>query len=250
MDWLIETLKNPSWQFIITTILAVVVGAATIIIPWLLSRSKKELTYRILTNTSVVSVREEYQRRVEIRFLSRRVKNVHLIIFKLINSGHKAIRPDDYVEPVTLRFSGESRILSATVVETNPPEIKFAEVSSDPDATATFADVIANAGGGEISIPPALLNSGDWIRVNILVSDYQGPVTVFGRIVDVRRLKEGKDYSGHLRLAIASGVFICGMIFGSLIPSPFRYVYIAAVSIGLAFIYVAIVKALRRLEGG
>jgi hypothetical protein len=238
MDSLLETLKNPSWQFIVTAILTVVLGVATIIIPWLLARSKKELTYRLLTNTKIVSVREEYQQRVEIRFRSRRVKNVNLLIFKLINSGHKAITPDDYIEPVVLRFGGDSRILSASVVHTKPSDIK-----------RSFAEVVANSGGNELSFPPALLNSGDWIKVNILVSDFQGPMTVSGRVIDVTEIKEGKDYSWHLRLAIASGVFICGMLFSSLIPSPLRYVYIGAVSISLAFIYVMIGKEFRRAVG-
>lgn len=247
MDSLIEALKDPGRQFFINAILTVLVGVAAIIIPWLLSRRKKELSYRILTNTNLVSVREEYQRRIEIRFLSRRVKNVHLIIFKLFNSGHKAIRLHDYVEPITLRFGGESRILSAAVAETYPPEVKFSEVG--PDTEVKFAEVIANAGGNEMSIPPILLNAGDWIKIKILVSDYGDPITISGRIVDVSRLKEGKDYSGHLRLVLSSIVFICGMIFGYLIPSPLRYVYIAVVSIGLAFLYVTIVKEIRKLEG-
>lgn len=246
MDSILEILKNPSWQFIVSCAIAVVLGIAGIAATLFVARNKKELSYRILTNTSVVSVREEYQRRVEIRFLSRRVQNVHLITLKLFNSGHKAIKPDDYIDPITVRFGGKSRILSATVVETYPPEIKFTEVLADPPVT--FAEAIANAGGSEMSVPPTLFNAKDWVRINILVSDYQDPVTVIGRIVEVSRLKEGKDYSWRLRWVIAAGIFICGMLFGSLIPSPYRYLYIAAVSIGLAFLYVAIVKEIRRLE--
>src|ERR1051325_4226343 len=212
-----EALKDPGWQFIVMVFLTIIVGAATIIFPWLLTRSKKELSYRILTNASIVNIREEYQRRIEIRFLSRRVQNVHLIIFKLVNSGHKAVRPEDYAEPITFRFGGQSRILSAELTETYPPEIKVSEVLKESevrfvqvdaatgekevevlaDPAVNFAEAIASATGGELSVPPVLLNAGDWIRVNLLVSDYEGPLTVSGRVVDVKKLKEGKDYSIH-----------------------------------------------------
>lgn len=60
MDWLPETLKDPSWQFIVMAILTFLLGMAGIFVPWLLSRSKKELSYRILTNASIVNIREEY----------------------------------------------------------------------------------------------------------------------------------------------------------------------------------------------
>jgi ABC-type multidrug transport system fused ATPase/permease subunit len=233
-DWLFEILKNPAWQFIVTAVLMVIFGVATIVVPWLLARSKKALSYRVLSNSKVVSVREEYQGRVEIRFRGQRVKNVRLIVFKLNNSGHKAIAPDDYVEPVTLHFGGDSRILSAAVTDTNPPAIK-----------QSFAEVVANSGGSEIAFPPALLNSGDWIKVNILVSDFAEPMTVSGRVVDVTEITEGKDYSGSLRFSLASCFFIFSMLFSSIIPKPYRYIYIGVVSLGLAYIYLAIVRWFR-----
>lgn len=270
MSLLPEVLKDPTWQFAVMFILTVVVAVATIIIPWLLARSKTELSYRILTNTSIVNVRGEYQRRIEIRFLSRRVQNVHLIIFQLSNSGHKAIKPEDYAEPVTFRFGEESRILTAELVGTSPPELKFSEVLKGSevrfiqggttteevevevlaDPAVNLAEAIASAVGSEMSVPPILLNAGDWIKVNILVSDYRGPVTVSGRVVDVKKLKEGKDYSIHLRAAVAFCVFVVGMLISSVLSPPLVYVYIAAVSVTLALVYVFVLRKLRRREGG
>lgn len=217
MKWLVEALKTPFWQFVVTSCLSILVGVMAIFFQWFLTRRRKELSYSLLTNTAIVNVREDYEERIEIRFLGRRVSSVRLIIFKLINNGHKAIVPDDYVESVVLRFAGDSRILSAAVVETDPPALK-----------KIYAEDIGNSQGGEVTFPNKLLNSGDWLKLNILVSDFQGPVTVTGRIVDVKEIKEMKDLAGRKRLTFA-GLFFTGVILSLLLPPPFDAILVGLV---------------------
>lgn len=182
MDWLTESIKNPTWQFAVATAVTLVLGLGGIIATIWVARSKKKLSYQLLENTPLVSVGEEVKGQVEIRFFGNPVKNVRLLILKVKNSGYRAIAPGDYVVPVEFRLNEGSQILSVDIIDANPPQLK---ASLNPGlAVATDAP--------SILFPSALLNAGDWLKIKSLVSDFEGEITVHGRIVDVKQIKEAR----------------------------------------------------------
>lgn len=182
MDWLTESIKNQAWQFVVATVITLVLGLGSIVVTIWVARSKKELSYQVLENTPLISVGEEVKSQVEIRFFGNPVKNVRLLILKVRNSGHKAIVPDEYVVPVEFRFNKGCQILSVGIIDANPPQLKASLNSGLAVATDSQS----------ILFPSALLNAGDWLKIKSLISDFEGEITVHGRIVNVKQIKEAR----------------------------------------------------------
>ena len=77
-----EILQNQVLQFVIVTI----ISALTIIVPLIIYRKKqqkKKISYRILSNTSLLMVEEGIKEDIEIFYKSKPVKQVQLLILRI-----------------------------------------------------------------------------------------------------------------------------------------------------------------------
>lgn len=61
------------------------------IILWILERRKsekrKELTYQILSDTPIASIKQSVKDQVELRFQGKKVEDINLVVLKLRNVG-------------------------------------------------------------------------------------------------------------------------------------------------------------------
>jgi hypothetical protein len=137
-------------------------------------RARKSLKYEILANTSLLSNKKEIKGKLKILFEEMPVEDVHLIVVKIINSGNVPIAQTDYEQPISLRFSAKSQILTSEISDTNPKGLP---------ATATIDD-------SQIILNPILLNNGDTITVKMLVNQFDGNIDVNGRINGVKEIKK------------------------------------------------------------
>ena len=173
-------LRDSIWQFI-GSVLAVVAIVISLII-YFLQKSKKSLSYEILSETALLSVAKEVEDKIKILFEGDSVKNVHLILLKISNNGNVSILPSEFLKNITISFDNSTRILSAEISEKKPHSI----------------EAILTIDGTELIISPSLWNSGDTITIKSLVSEFNEEIHVSGRIIgikDIERLSNSENSS-------------------------------------------------------
>lgn len=162
MDWL----RDPVWQFV-----GVVVGIATFVIAIFWQQKRKKIAYEIISNTRLLSVKDEVKSRLQILFDQQPVNNLNLVILKIYNAGNEPIPPEDYKDKLAIEFGDSAQILEAEVVEVSPKNIQ-AKIDQTPNS---------------ISLTPLLLNAGDSIKLKILLAKYSH-IHVTGRIAGVNQI--------------------------------------------------------------
>src|SRR5947209_7742477 len=113
-----EFLGSPIWQFlgVIFAFLAIILTIAL----YLKQRQHKALSFRVLSDTTLLSVEDDIKGRVKIFFDDQQIDEVSLFILEIVNSGNASIAKDDYEQPVTLNLNEGAIILSSEVVKTVP----------------------------------------------------------------------------------------------------------------------------------
>ncbi len=71
-------------------------------------RNRKRLSYDMLSDVLLVSADEEVRDKVEIRFEGNPVKNVRLMVIKLVNDGYLPIKKDEFEQPLKFLFPKRS----------------------------------------------------------------------------------------------------------------------------------------------
>jgi len=191
-----EIIRDPIWQFI-----GAILALAAIFISiglYLRQRRRKAMSYEIVSQTPLLSMEEEVKGKLKILFEDEPVQKVHLIVAKVINSGNLSILPTDYQRPVSFGFDNEARVLTAEVIETNPDSLE-ASIGIE---------------GKKVVFEPTLLNEKDSITLKMLVSQFDGQVTVDGRIVGVKDIRKFTEWPVHFILAtvIGFGLFSISLI--------------------------------------
>ena len=172
---MIEIIRDPIWQFI-GVILAVVAIIITVIF-FLYQRQKKAISWQIISNTPLLKIDDDIKRNLQVLYSGKPVQDIQLIIARIINTGNVSIKSTDYEGPINLNFGKNAQILTAEITKTSPNNLKAS----------------ANIEGNGVIIPPTLMNSRDWITLKILVSQFDEPITVEGRIVGVKEIEENTD---------------------------------------------------------
>ena len=166
---MLELLRDPIWQFIGAVLAALGIGAA-FLFSWL-QRQIKELAFGIVSSRRAISVADEVSSRVTIHLDGKIVKNLHLLVFGLKNSGHRAITQSDFERPFNISFS-DGQVVSAEVTS---------QVPANLGATLAIAE-------SSIELQPLLLNAGDKMLLQVLLSAPSPSYSVDTRILDVSAL--------------------------------------------------------------
>lgn len=170
---------------------------------WLLNLRKKELAYEILSDTPLVSVKEEVKDKVQITLDNQPVHDVHLVQVKIVNSGNVSIRSADYEGRLTITAPEGSRVLMADVQETHPPHLEKRTLAEE-----AVSSLIDKVDGHEVTLKPVLLNHGDSITVKMLVSKVSGSLNVVGHIEGIREVRRHKESSSMPLVMANCGTFI------------------------------------------
>ena len=94
-----EFLSNPGWQIAINA----AIGLLTIIVSIIIyrrQRNRRSITYEVVSDTPILSLKEEIKGRVQVLFDTKPVGEVRLVILKIWNSGDSPILPNEYIEPI------------------------------------------------------------------------------------------------------------------------------------------------------
>jgi hypothetical protein len=177
---MVSFLRDGIWQFV-GVILSIIAISVTVII-YFRQRKLKEISYEIISESSLLSVSKEVEGKLQILLDGQPVKGVHLILFRIANTGNLPILPSDYLKNLNILFDGNANILSAEITNLIPKDI---------DTTINVIDK-------SISFSPSLLNSEDTIVLKVLVSEFNGNIDVVGRIAgikNIKRLRSSVSYS-------------------------------------------------------
>lgn len=157
------------WQLIavIISLVGIITSIFVSLVTYRQQRTQKALTYDVISDTPIASIRKSLGNKVEVFFESKKVDELRLVIIKLWNSGNVAVSPDDYFEPISFNFE-KSQILDCDIVEEVPEEI---------NASIQFDE-------NQVTLKSTFLNPKDTITIKILLDGAMGKINVRGRIVN------------------------------------------------------------------
>lgn len=154
-------------------VLAVIAAITVPLIIYFLQKSKKRLTYEVISDTQLVGIKSEVQNKIKIYYEDKLVENVHLISIKIINNGNQPISISDFAELINIRLGNNTNILTCEVLEQNPKDLDVCVVKIQDS----------------IEIQPLLLNPNDSFTLNILLSNYKRDLEVSARIEGVNKIE-------------------------------------------------------------
>jgi hypothetical protein len=158
---------------VVATILAVLIGAGVTYLVFLKQRTRKELSYQVISVAPIASVNKALANRVTIQFDGKPVNDAIQVVLKIRNSGNVAIRRDDYDEPIKFVFAG-SEIIGIDILSTEPPDLIN---SMDKNA-------FIKIGKDWAEIEKYLLNAKQAITFTVLLDGVFKELEVRGRIID------------------------------------------------------------------
>jgi len=165
-------LSSPIWAVVaaIATIVAILISIK--------QQQRKAVSYKVISDTPILSLKEEVKSRVQVLFDAKPVGNTRLVVLKILNSGNIPILPSDYIDSIKLSFGADSEILDAEVLETVPSDMK-------DKAKAPLKDDI-----GSVTLEPILLNSKESITLKVLLAQTHltKEIKVAARIVGVSQI--------------------------------------------------------------
>ena len=139
---------------------------------------KKTLTYTVLTNSDVVPGSKDGKSTIQIHYKGKVVPKARLIEIRIKNTGSSPIKPEDYIEPLSLRLPNS--------------EILASEVRDAQSLGASIETKLSDR--SEIVLSKTLLNPTDFFDVKVLLADGDADFSVVGRIVGVSKIR---NLTGH-----------------------------------------------------
>ncbi len=191
---------------IIIPIILTAISVTVTITLWIKGRSRKSLSYDIISSTSLFEQHEVSK--FKIFFEDKEIKeNVILVLLRIINTGNVPIEEKDFSEDITIKTKS-GNILIVEVKETTPKNLRVN---------------INKVEEGYIDISPLLINSKEEMIIKLLIkSSEENPftmndLTVESRIVGVSNVAKVITKSNKEGLVlITSTVTLAVGIFGGI----------------------------------
>ncbi|HJP95749.1 MAG TPA: hypothetical protein VJ843_00060 [Candidatus Saccharimonadales bacterium] len=171
-----DSLKDPK---VILGVLAII-NAIVLALVFQWWRNRKSFSYDVISNVPLLSIRQEIKHRVQVLFDGNAVENVHLVIIRISNSGRVPIEVQDFAVPLNVNFGRGSEVLTTEVTKTMPSDLPVT-ISHQKES---------------LTIDPLMLNRGDSITIQVLVSTPTASPKVSGRVKGIPSLKKADTPGG------------------------------------------------------
>lgn len=234
---------DPFGQFIINVVVAVLVGIVTAVVAiWVFrkQRSKKEISYQIISDAPIASISKGFEKRVTIQLDGKPVKDVRQVVIKIRNSGNAAVKRDDYDKQLKFIFEG-SEIIGGDVLSTEPESL-IALMEKDMFVVPYVREQNSNIGIADTAVlTSTLLNPKNSITFTILLKGAYKTLEVRGMIVDGEIVKYVDREMPVPIIVLIFGLFLCFLgiigIFEGVVLASFYYFLAACLFIaGVLFI--------------
>lgn len=193
-----DFLRDPLWQSI-SVVIALIAVLVTVIV-YLKQRNHRDLSYEITSRTPLLAKEDEIGGALQVQYKGQPVKKVQLVEISFTNSGNTPILGSDFVQPITLNFGEEARILTADIIETSPENF------------SAFARIDHSAPYDRVTIDPILMNSGDIWTLKMLISN-SSKIDVDCRVVGVREIRKATESNRFLvPMVLGTVVMVVGFI--------------------------------------
>lgn len=100
-------------------LLAMVAGGGLTLYQVKKSRPKKSISYEIKSKTKLFTINDKSAGKLEILFDGKPVRDAHVLMLSIMNTGDEPIRPSDYEEALEVNFPSDVTILSVAVIVSN-----------------------------------------------------------------------------------------------------------------------------------
>lgn len=165
-------------------------------------RESFALSAKILADVPVVSVRQEYGSKIEVRYRGAAVDRLRVVEVEVENTGTRPLERSAFDSPLTFDF-GSARVTDPVLLRSSPNSLK-------PKLLV---------GSGSIILGPLLLNPGDRFafRAFILGGETDSSsITVSGRVRGVTQIGLSRDSDNQFLPGVLS-VFgaVCGIVISS-----------------------------------
>lgn len=183
-----ETLLGSPVTGIVLTLVSMILPLIVSVVIFLYQRTRKELSYSIV-ETPVLRMHDDVKEQLAISFNGKEVRDPRLVLITLRNSGNVPILPADYVDPLTFHLGDRAEVLSASILEANPPHI----LKRIPFKTQEKV----------LILEPFLFNSKYGFTIQALVSNYEGvsPTYLIAGIHALKMLKNTGRMRPHQALS-------------------------------------------------
>lgn len=173
---------------LIVAIAAAIVATVLSILIYRWQKARKRISWQLTANSRLLTVSEELNQKLEVRYEGIPVKDVSVLLIRISNTGNQPVTASDVERPISISTGVTSKILSAAVVEVEPPSLRPTIV------------LLENS----VSIEPFLLNVQDSITLKLITADLD-EVTLDGRIAGVSKFhrNDHPDAVRRRRFAIA-----------------------------------------------
>jgi hypothetical protein len=207
-----EIMRDPLWNFVAT-----LVGSVSLLVTIFLSvkqRQRKALSYEILSDESLLSVKNEIKGKLQILYEGKAVQQMRLIVLRIFNSGNVPIQISDYEQSTQLCFGKNAQILSAEVVGVDPKEL----------------NVSINIEENKVIVNPILLNKTDFFKIKILTTKSCDQPLITGRIVGVKKISKfvGPKMLCYFLICVGIVLQITGYLAGPYLGSSIAIVLVMA----------------------
>jgi len=211
---------DPLWQLIVT-IMIPTLGVLIPIIIYFWQRQIKEVSY-VYSVTPLLRHEKEVIGRLQIFFENKPVEKVSLVLVKIINSGNAPIKAEDYEREITLSFGEKAQVLTCSVEETEPKDLRIPTVIE----------------GNKVRLEKVLFNRRDWAKLKILVNNYE-KFDIEGRIVGVKTIKNLKQTRGEIYVSIMILIAYVIVLMYPYYPIPVLREVIATIVLSFGMFYLS-----------
>lgn len=158
-------------------------------------KNRKDLRYRNYESVSLVTDRSSAEN-IQIIVGGNLVDNPHLTSFEVMNIGRMTIVPDDFIEPLKIYLSDNTKIFSANVSTAHPAGLN---PSLDYDKNC-------------IKVNPLLMNGGDSFKISVITEKPVKNHKITARIVGVSTIKKVNPRTNQWML------YLLLLVIGLLLP--------------------------------
>lgn len=166
---------------------------------WILAQKRKDLAYEVMTSHSLMEVSGNARHLLDVCFNGHHVKDVAVVLVRIVNSGHLPILPGDYQSRLTISPGVGTKVLYAEVTDTEPVALL------DELETNSLIEKIDET---RVTLRPLLLNQGNTVTVQLILSNPAQRITVGGHIQGIRDIGLRRGASPWPTIMINVGALI------------------------------------------